>query len=558
MNDVAEVDRDDDGPIPARRMFAGWLAWPRTWWSRLLVFVVAALTCGIAVAPYHEFSIHVHADERGKIEQIQENTRNHHHPLLNLTLVDMAVDLFGVDRENSHDVAVAGRRVSIVLTGLAAGMLVLLAFEVAALPGAAAAWLLLLFHPRMFRFAHFFKEDPAMLLGLSIFAWLVVRWLLHGGEWGARRRWLWMIALGVSLAMAGTAKWVGYFWLPWGLLAVVGCCPRGVCVKFGKRVGLAMVVLITALLLSTVVQWRALNERAQLEESLASEVERLADTEYSKNQDSVPHKAYLDAMMGKPARVTLILGLVYLVALGLGRTPWKRSAGEVIVVLSILSYLVMLSFVAKTADRYLLPGYAFFCVFAALGVVCLWAAALRIRKKGWRYAAVALATAMLVFSSYRMLRGWQWEVEGVTSFELQREMADWLRDTLPEGAKVVYSSRVALVDPTYPEQFASEPRGGAIEELPFPVVYVEDWEVFETLDAMRESGFSYAVLGSDEWRKGKAQAKLNDEKSQRSRFWQDFFRGAKKIHEIKPRNEWSSHFQHKAYVYDLSREGMSE
>ena len=73
---------------------------------------------------------------------------------------------------------VAGRRVSIAFTGLAAGVLVLLAFEVATLPGAVAAWMLLLFHPRMFRFSHFFKEDPAMSLGVSIFAWLLVRWLL--------------------------------------------------------------------------------------------------------------------------------------------------------------------------------------------------------------------------------------------------------------------------------------------------------------------------------------------------------------------------------------------
>lgn len=45
---------------------------------------------------------------------------------------------------------------------------------------------MLLFHPRMFKFAHFFKENSAMLLSVSIFAWLVVCWLLHGGEWLAR------------------------------------------------------------------------------------------------------------------------------------------------------------------------------------------------------------------------------------------------------------------------------------------------------------------------------------------------------------------------------------
>lgn len=558
MKDVAALDPNDDGRTAARRRFDVWLALRRTGWFRLLVFVFAALSCGLAAAPYHEFSINVHADERGKIEQIQENTRNHHHPLLNLSLVDLAVDVFGVDRENPHDVAVTGRRVSIVLTGLAAGVLVLLAFELAAVPGAVAAWMLLLFHPRMFKFAHFFKEDPAMLLGVSVFAWLVVRWLLHGGEWSVRRRWLWMIALGASLAMAGTAKWVGYFWLPWGLLAVAGCCPRGVCVKLGRRIGMALVVLLTVLAVSTAVQWRALNERAQLEESLVSEVERLADTEYSKNQQTVPHAAYLDAMMGKPALVTLVLGIVYLMAFGLGRTPWKRSPGEVIVVLSMLAYLLMLSFVAKTADRYLLPGYAFFSVFAALGVVCLWAAALGIRAKLWRNAAVVLVTLLLFFSTSMMIRSWRWEVEAVTSFELQREMADWLRENLPDDAKVVYTSRVALVDPAYPEQFASGIRGGGIDELPFAVAYVEDWEVFETLEGMRAAGFTHAVLSADEWRKGKSQAGLKDMKSQRSRYWQEFFRKAKKMHEFKSRKEWESHFQHKAYVYDLGRGEKSE
>ena len=82
--------------------------------------------------------------------------------------------------------------------------------------------------------------------------------------------------------------------------------------------------------------------------------------------------------------------------------------------------------------------------------------------------------------------------------------------------------------------------------------------MFGTVDKMRAAGYTHGVLSADEWRKGKAQAELGDMKSQRSRYWQEFFRTAKKMHEFKPRMDVESHFQHKAYVYDLRRREKSE
>ena len=552
MNSKGPIGQDEGEGVPdARQRLLAWLNAPRTAKARLLVFLLATMSCVLAVAPYHEFSWHVHADEKGKIEQIRDDTRNHHHPLLNLAIVDAAVTVFGVDRDDPHAVAVAGRRVSIALMGIAGGLIVLCAFELAALPAAAATWLLLVFHPRMFRFAHFFKEDPAMLVGVGLITWLLIRWFRDGRGWSQRRRWLWMIALGVSLAIAGTSKWVGYFWMPWALLAVAALCPKDLCLPFRKRLGFAAVIALTALLVSGGVQWRAFVEKEQLQKSFASEVERLGDTEYSKNQESVPHGAYFDAMKGKPARVTLVLGLVYFLALLLNRMPWRRSSAELCVVVPILAYLLALSFIAKTADRYLLPGYAFFCLFAALGVVCLWYWASGLKRSGVRLAALVLATALLVFSSYRMFRAYQWEIDGVTSFELQEALADWLRDELPVDARLLYSDRVALVDPTYPEQFSRDVTETEIADLPFSVSYVAEWESYDDIDGLRAAGFTHAVLGADEWRKGKAQAALADPKSQRSRFWVSFFGDAEKLHEVKKQKEWGSHFQHKAYIYSL-------
>src|SRR5215207_2221696 len=95
----------------------------------LLVFL-GVFALGLAVFTRHnDFPFYYHPDEPGKVGQLTKNKRNLHHPLLMLTMTDLArrTVLWGEAKKDPQAVAVVGRWMTAAAAALAAASLAALA-----------------------------------------------------------------------------------------------------------------------------------------------------------------------------------------------------------------------------------------------------------------------------------------------------------------------------------------------------------------------------------------------------------------------------------------------
>jgi hypothetical protein len=128
----------------------------------LFVLVAALFSRG------NDFPFFYHTDEPGKVEQIIECRRNFHHPLLMLNSGSYALALSGMDR-TYQNTAVAGRWVNALFAAGAVVVFSALALKWGGPVAALGAGTLLLLEPNLFDAAHYMKEDPALIFGLSCF-----------------------------------------------------------------------------------------------------------------------------------------------------------------------------------------------------------------------------------------------------------------------------------------------------------------------------------------------------------------------------------------------------
>jgi dolichyl-phosphate-mannose--protein O-mannosyl transferase len=179
--------------------------------------VLVALVYGIAAFLLytwnHTFPLGYHPDEESKVRQVLAGEYNFHHPMLLLSGVRTALVLAG-NPENPQVVVEWGRTISALYTAIAIGFLVLLAGGWLGPWVAIAAGAFLVTNHQLFELSHYFKEDPAVLLGISA-TFLAIFWF--GEKPTAWRATL----LGVATGLAGSGKYVGFLVLPFVLMAIV-------------------------------------------------------------------------------------------------------------------------------------------------------------------------------------------------------------------------------------------------------------------------------------------------------------------------------------------------
>ena len=170
--------------------------WP---WRTALVFLLAGL---VWFGGNLDFNVHAHRDEPNKVRQILEGQHNFHHPLLMLDSVRL---ITGLDGKRDYDsVMLAGRRTASVYAALAVAMLVMVTGRLYGLCGfCVAAGAFLLTSPQFFELAHYFKEDPSLVFGLSL---SLLAFLLYGERPTAVRA----AMAGAAVAVACSAKYAGF------------------------------------------------------------------------------------------------------------------------------------------------------------------------------------------------------------------------------------------------------------------------------------------------------------------------------------------------------------
>ena len=354
------------GSLPSR-------PWP---WVTALVFVLA---CLVWFGRGLDFSAYAHPDERNKINQIVRSYYNFNHPLFMLNSARVAAMVAGKETD-FESVKLIGRSVSALYASLAVGIFALSIGRLYGRLAAVGTGLFLMANPHLFEFAHYFKEEPTVLMGMSLSVLAMVVYSMRPG-WGTT------IFCGAAAGLAFSGKYAGIIVMPFALYVVIAGSknkPRD-----------ALVFLMAFLAIFLAVNFPALLSINHAAGSLDREVVRLtgADQEVRRK---IPHGVYTNRYWQTASPV--LLGLLVLYAWGLVQRRFRLHPVEWAIVLIPVSYFAVLSFIPVTSNRYFLP-----CgVFAA----CLSAAALPsvLAWRNGKWIAASLIVLSLAWSAPKLFK----------------------------------------------------------------------------------------------------------------------------------------------------------
>ena len=349
----------------------------KTWpWTTSAVFALLAL---VFFGRNLDFTAFAHPDERNKIKQIVESRYNFNHPLLMLNSVKLVTEAVG----KAHDfefVKLAGRWSWVVWGSLAVGLLVLISGRLYGNCVAAAAGVFLLSNPHLFDLAHYFKEDPALLFGISLSLCAMLVFSIRPGFGAA-------IFLGLATSLAVSGKYAGALVIPFSVFLVFAC---------SKNRTLDLVAMLVAcsvgFLLINLPAFLALGSASN---SLDREIGLLTGAK-SEVTRSVPHGVYSNVYWQSSSPV--LIGLLALFSFGLVQRKFRLSPFEWTLILLPVIYIVILSFFTKTNHRYFLPAAALLACLSAAGL----GPVLQLNKGKW--IAVLLIAGSVAWQAPRLYR----------------------------------------------------------------------------------------------------------------------------------------------------------
>ncbi|MGC1884812.1 MAG: hypothetical protein WA709_01690, partial [Stellaceae bacterium] len=117
----------------------------------------------------NDFPLDYHPDERGKVLQLIDptHTRNFNHPLLMLEAAAAVRDWLHIDNDERANV-IAGRWASAALASIAVLTLAVAGYYAAGYQGLVICGSMAALCPPLNVYAHFFKEDTALVAGLAV------------------------------------------------------------------------------------------------------------------------------------------------------------------------------------------------------------------------------------------------------------------------------------------------------------------------------------------------------------------------------------------------------
>jgi hypothetical protein len=416
----------------------------KTWpWATAAVFALLAV---VFFGRNLDFTAFAHPDERNKITQIVEGRYNFNHPLLMLNSVRLVSE--GVGKAQDFEfVKLAGRWTSVIFASLAVSLLVLISGRLYGNFVAVSAGIFLLSNPHLFDLAHYFKEDPALLFGISLSLFAMLFFSIQPGLWGA-------IFLGLATSCAVSGKYAGALVIPFSVVLVFACS------KNRNRDLAAMLVACAAgFLLINLPAFLALGSASN---SLDREIGLLTGAK-SEVTRSVPHGVYSNVYWQSSSAV--LIGLLALFGFGLVQRKFRLSPFEWILILLPVVYFVILSFLTKTNHRYFLPVAALLACLSAAGL----GPVLQLNKGKW--IAVLLIAGSVAWQAPRLYRA----NLGFTQ-DHQTQALEFLRTRLPTGSVVMVDERVDL------------PAHNDIVTVRRAV------KPGDTIESLRTEGFTYVIV----------------------------------------------------------------
>ncbi|MCB1236415.1 MAG: hypothetical protein KDM91_15215 [Verrucomicrobiae bacterium] len=341
----------------------------------------------------NEFHFQQHPDEISKIEQILENRRNLHHPLLMINAVDLAAKLrasvtprrydvkYWVQRRlTPQQVVEMGRMFSALCTTLGI-FLAAAAFVVTGRPwaGVGAAALMAPNYSIVLA-AHFFKEDAALCLGLGAY---LFTWSLFSAHPTRRRA----ILTGVATALLLSGKWAGGIFILGHWIALLAWGDRKTAFRWlGWQLGVFCLVFAA-------INHQIFAALPTFREAISGEVRVLTVGRDTPGTLLGKYNWWpLGWLNQEPGLSFLLASGVALAAAFAGwfGRPWRTLAFVPI------AYTLTLGLTDKFSARYILPSGFLVLMFSGALLGRAAEGALAFPAKGWRLATLAVVGALAI------------------------------------------------------------------------------------------------------------------------------------------------------------------
>jgi hypothetical protein len=420
-------------PLPSR-------PWP--WFTAFFLGLACLFWFGRGL----DFSAYAHPDERNKINQIVQSYYNFNHPLLMLNSARVVAMVAGKESD-FEAVKRIGRSVSVVYASLAVGILSLAMGRLYGRWVAVATGLFLMANPHLFEFAHYFKEEPTVLLGISLTILAMVFYTLRPGLVAT-------ILCGAAAGLAFSGKYAGILVMPFAAYVVL--------VASRNRLRDALVFLLAFAAIFLLVNFPALMSINNAANSLDREVVRLTGADQEVRR-SIPHGVYTRRYLDISTPILLCLLAIY--AWSLFARRFKLLPVEWAITLIPAAYFAVLSFIPVTSNRYFLPcGVLAACLSAAaLPIILGW-------KKG-KWIAVSLIVISLGWSAPKLVKA----NEGFQADHLA-ELVKFLENEIPAESLLLIGEDMGI-----PPLKSLRAKNHSITPG-------------ETLESLREKGFTHIVV----------------------------------------------------------------
>ncbi len=391
------------------------------------------IAAGIVLAAFtlytrsNTFPYYYHIDEPLEIRLLLQNDTNFNHPLLMRNVANAAAWLTGLPR-TPQNLVVIGRSCNAAFGAIAAAAFAWLAFHYGGTLAGAASGLLVALHPLLFELTHYYKEDPALLMGMALtFLAFAHYWDNPCGKTA--------LLSGAAGALAISGKYVGVVAVILAL-GVILARPRQTSATRGRHVALFLAAL-TAVVLTINIQW--ISSGNGVTSGVGREVALLGSHGgQTGGFQWTPDDKYLGAFFENS---NVLIG--FFIAWQLVRmVVMRRSFPEWLIVGFAIAFAIVLTFLPKTAGRYFLPVSATGCFLAGLGLASFGASA-----AGWLHwkqrGATALTLGLIAVACSTYLPTIL-KLERGLATDSRRELAGWITDNVSPTAIVAQDARVQL------------------------------------------------------------------------------------------------------------------
>ncbi len=427
----------------------------------------------------NEYPFYYEKDAHSKVAQVVSGYRNFYHPMLMLNATDVGLRVANLER-TEHNAVVVGRWFMAFCTAAAVAAFALLAYRLRGPLAAICVGVLLMTHNLVFELAHFFKEDPALLMGLAL-AFLAMQ---HFSERPSRANAVWM-AIGCALAVSGKYVGIAAFIMALYLLWLRGRTPGGARRPMPWGLFIGVFVAVTLLLNYQIV--------TRFQEFLAGFEIEMKDVSRPSKRKDIPHLGQAGAVFTKLVHPWIFILAAIQIALTLVRRP--RKPVEWLLFLYPAIFLVVLLYSPRLFTRHFLPVIAFLCVLAGFGLPALvelvWAAFKKVipplrRTPAW--VPVVLVLVLLGLAFRQAQRPMLWKRYKAFQHPTREMLIAYVNEHLPTNAVIATDRNTFLVDP----------EGNPREDLPVrcQVLMKGRLAYFESVDALYELGVTHIAAHS--------------------------------------------------------------